>query len=219
MKEEHKVGVEVRPGVWTTNDPKFDWDHNLKRLVNSGHGRPIPDDVAAFTLLAHDADADVAVERYMVKLTERMDMNNDHVIAVAQQLGRFKRFKKEHPMRMKAAKTLPRMAAEEGPLQVVERTDTAMTTQAMAAEITVTVESNARQIGTSTVAGKIAQAMAAQGYRSVTLVISETLLPNLREEAADGEFAQTFITVKDDPMAHSGFQRRFSIDANGVATP
>lgn len=107
----HKPGVEVRPGVFTTQDPKFDFDINIKRLVNSGHGRPIPDDVPVFALLGHDLASRAAVERYLVRVID-LGCPATHTASVAQQLEVFTQFHEENPGRMKLAQTPPRPQEE-----------------------------------------------------------------------------------------------------------
>jgi hypothetical protein len=104
----HLPGVEVAPGIWTTNDPKYNWDHNLKRMVNSGHGRPIPDDVPVMTFLGHDMAALAGIEAYQIRAMD-LRFPKSHLVAADERYNAFSDFYEQNPQRMKVATTTPPM--------------------------------------------------------------------------------------------------------------
>jgi hypothetical protein len=111
MTLEHKVGVEVRPGVFTTNDPKYDWDNNIKRMINSGNGHPIPDDLRTFTLLEHDMAAEAGISGYIDRLID-LGAPAQHITAVDLVHQHFLQFRESNPKRMKLPNTTPRVQAK-----------------------------------------------------------------------------------------------------------
>jgi hypothetical protein len=113
----HRPGVEVRPGVFTTNDPKFDWDHKIKRMVNSGTGKAIPDDVRAFTLLEHDMAAEAAINGYLLRL-DNLGAPDGHIAAVSACYEHFQKFRQDNPKRMKLPNTTLRSPSEQGLLNL-----------------------------------------------------------------------------------------------------
>lgn len=102
----HQPGVEVRPGVYTTHDPKFYFDTNILRLVNAGHGRAIPDDVPVFMLLAHDKASLNGLEGYLHEAI-RLRCAVPHLENVVARCDDFFQFNYAHPKRMKLAQTFP----------------------------------------------------------------------------------------------------------------
>jgi hypothetical protein len=110
---DHKPGVEVRPGVFTTHDPKYDFDVNLKRMVSAYSGKPIPDHIPAFTFLARDPDAHVGIRAYVERLINKSSIDREHVEAAVGQLARFCDFAGAYPNNMREANTEARDPKEQ----------------------------------------------------------------------------------------------------------
>lgn len=96
----HLVGREVAPGVYTTQDPKYHFDTNICRLVNAGHGRPIPDDVPVFMMLGHDHAAIDGMEAYIHKAI-RLRCDKTHLENVGRRIDDFEVFRANNVTRMK----------------------------------------------------------------------------------------------------------------------
>ncbi len=104
----HPVGFEVRPSVFTTNDPRYDFDTTIKRLVRSTTGCPVDDDVPVHMLVATDLAAHIGVEQYVEEVYDYRPAKGDserlEAIGVA-----FNQFYADHRERM----VLPEYAERE----------------------------------------------------------------------------------------------------------
>lgn len=102
----HNAGIEVKSGIWTTQDPKYNIEiiEGVPRLVNAYHGRPVSLDVAAFTLLSHDNLAQTTINFYLHR-AESQPAPVSHLKAIRERVEAFQKFFEDYPERMKDADT------------------------------------------------------------------------------------------------------------------
>ena len=106
---EHVAGVEVSPGRFTTQDPKYDIENG--RLINAASGKPIPLKTPVFMFLAHDEDALPMLRGYEERLILRRKAKATHIASVQARVKEFTLFKDQNHELMHVADTTPREGA------------------------------------------------------------------------------------------------------------